>query len=70
MNEQVRTGTAAAAFCGVPTDSQESRNQVRDVEAFASHHGHAITMTYTVSDSAWKDGEGAEYRKALQRAPG
>jgi DNA invertase Pin-like site-specific DNA recombinase len=64
MNEQVRAGV----FYRVSTDSQESRNQVPDVEAFAGHHGHAITKTYTVSDTAWKDGGGAEYRAALQQA--
>ena len=66
MNEQVRA--RAAAFYRVSTDSQESRNQVPDVEGFAGHQGYDIAKTYTVSDTAWKDGGGAEYRAALQQA--
>jgi DNA invertase Pin-like site-specific DNA recombinase len=42
--------------------------QVPDVERFAAHHGYQITERYTVSDSAWKNGGGPEYRKTLKQA--
>jgi DNA invertase Pin-like site-specific DNA recombinase len=58
----------AAVFYRVSSAPQDSDNQVPDVEAFAAHHGYAIRETYAVSDSAWKNGGGAEYRKTLQRA--
>jgi DNA invertase Pin-like site-specific DNA recombinase len=60
--------TKAAVWLRVSTGHQDSDNQVPDVEQFAVHHGYEITETYTVSDSAWKNGGGAEYRKTLQRA--
>jgi len=62
------TGTDAAVWFRVSTGHQDSDNQVPDVEAFASHHGYTITAKYQVSDTAWKNGGGAEYKKALQRA--
>jgi DNA invertase Pin-like site-specific DNA recombinase len=64
MNEQV----SAAAFYRVSTDGQASRNQVPDVETFAAQHALHIGRTYTVSDTAWKDGGGAEYKAALAQA--
>jgi DNA invertase Pin-like site-specific DNA recombinase len=48
--------------------SQDSDNQVPDVETFTGHHGYQIARTYTVSDSAWKNGGGAEYKAALAQA--
>jgi DNA invertase Pin-like site-specific DNA recombinase len=58
----------AAAWFRVSTGHQDSDNQVPDVEQFASHHGHTIAVRYTVSDTAWKNGGGAEYRKTLKQA--
>ena len=52
----------------VSTGHQDSDNQVHDVEAFAAHHGCAVARRYEVSDSAWKNGGGAEYRAALKAA--
>jgi DNA invertase Pin-like site-specific DNA recombinase len=60
--------TDAAVWLRVSTGHQDSDNQVPDVEQFAAHHGYQIVQTYTISDSAWKNGGGAEYKKALQRA--
>jgi DNA invertase Pin-like site-specific DNA recombinase len=62
------TTTKAAVWLRVSTGHQDSDNQVPDVEQFAAHHGHEVAQTYTVSDSAWKNGGGAEYKKTLQRA--
>ena len=45
------TATDAAVWFRVSTGHQDSDNQVPDVEAFASHHGYAITARYTVSDT-------------------
>ncbi len=61
---------AAAAWYRISTDQQRqhSENQVPDVEQFTAHHGYDVTRTYTVSDSAWKDGGGAEYKRTLQQA--
>ena len=50
------------------TGHQTDANQVPEVEAFAKHHGHDITSRYQVSDSAWKNGGGDEYKAELQRA--
>ena len=58
----------AAAWFRVSTGSQDADNQVPDVEHFAAHHGYSLAERYDVSDSAWKDGGGAEYRAALKRA--
>jgi DNA invertase Pin-like site-specific DNA recombinase len=60
--------TDAAVWYRVSTGHQDSDNQVPNVEQFAAHHCYEITGTYTVSDSAWKNGGGAEYKKTLQRA--
>jgi DNA invertase Pin-like site-specific DNA recombinase len=58
----------AAVWFRVSTGHQDTDNQVPDVERFAAHHGYAIAERYAVSDTAWKNGGGAEYRKTLQRA--
>ena len=60
--------TGAAVWLRVSAGHQDSDNQVPDVERFAAHHGYEITERYVVSDSAWKNGGGPEYRKTLQRA--
>jgi putative DNA-invertase from lambdoid prophage Rac len=59
----------AAAWYRVSTDQQRQHtdNQVPEVQRFAAHHGYDIGRTFTLDDSAWKDGTGGpEYRKALQ----
>jgi DNA invertase Pin-like site-specific DNA recombinase len=60
--------TRAAVWLRVSPGHQDSDNQVPDVERFAAHHGYEIAGRYVVSDSAWKNGGGAEYRKALRQA--
>lgn len=60
--------TAAAVWLRVSTGHQDSDNQVPDVERFAGHHGYEIAERYEVSDSAWKNGGGAEYKATLKRA--
>lgn len=52
----------------VSSGEQTTDNQVPDVEQFATHHGYAEAKRYEVSDSAWKNGGGAEYRATLKRA--
>jgi DNA invertase Pin-like site-specific DNA recombinase len=59
--------TAAGVWLRVSTGHQDSDNQVPDVEAFAGHHGYEIRERYTVSDSAWKNGGGPEYKAELGR---
>jgi DNA invertase Pin-like site-specific DNA recombinase len=58
----------AAIWLRVSTGHQDSGNQAPDVERFADHHGYEIAGCYTVSDTAWKNGGGWEYREALKRA--
>jgi DNA invertase Pin-like site-specific DNA recombinase len=58
----------AAAWFRVSAGHQESDNQVPDVGQFAGHHGYEIGPRYTVSDTAWKNGGGAEYQRALKQA--
>ena len=62
------TPVQAAAWYRVSSGHQDSDNQVPDIQQFAAHHGHEVGQTYTVSDTAWKDGGGPEYRKALDQA--
>jgi DNA invertase Pin-like site-specific DNA recombinase len=57
-----------ATWFRVSTGAQDCDNQVPDVEAFTGHHGYQVTRTYTVSDTAYKNGGGPEYKKALQQA--
>ena len=62
------TTAKAAVWLRVSTTDQHSDNQVPDVEQFCGHHGYQVSETYTVSDSAWKDGTGgAEYQATLAR---
>ena len=58
----------AAAWIRVSTGHQDAENQVPDIERFADHHGHTIGPRYVVSDSAWKNGGGVEYRRTLKQA--
>lgn len=58
----------AAVWLRVSTEDQEHDNQVPDVERFAAHHDYRVALTYELDDSAWKDGGGAKYKAAIQRA--
>lgn len=59
----------AGVWYRVSTGHQDAENQVPDVERFAEHHGHTITKTYEVSESAWNGGrDGGEYKRTLKRA--
>jgi DNA invertase Pin-like site-specific DNA recombinase len=60
--------TPAAAWYRVSTGHQDTDNQVPDVEAFATHRAYELARTYQVSDSAWKNGGGSEYKKLLEQA--
>jgi DNA invertase Pin-like site-specific DNA recombinase len=64
MNEQIKAG----AWFRVSTGHQTDANQVPEVEAFGKHHSYVISERYQVSDSAWKNGGGDEYKATLQRA--
>lgn len=53
-------------FKRVSTDHQEAENQDGDLARFTAHHGHTVTRTYVISESAWNGGkDGGEYRRAL-----
>jgi putative DNA-invertase from lambdoid prophage Rac len=60
--------TNCGVWFRVSTGHQDSDNQVPDVERFVQHHGYEVAETYTVDDSAWKNGGGPEYQATLQRA--
>lgn len=60
--------TDAALWLRVSTGSQDSDNQLPDLEHFAAIHGYNVTRRYIVSDSAWKNGGGAEYKATLKQA--
>lgn len=65
MNELIR----AATWLRVSTDEQEHDNQVPDVTRFVGHRGYQVVQTFTVDDSAWKDGTGGpEYKRVLKQA--
>lgn len=68
MAQTTLTSTDAAAWFRVSTGHQDSDNQVPDVDRFTAHHGYNVAKRYVVSDTAWKNGGGAEYKKALQQA--
>jgi DNA invertase Pin-like site-specific DNA recombinase len=60
----------SAAWFRVSTGHQETANQAPDVEQFALHHGYEIDprYRYTITDTAWKNGGGREYKEAFRRA--
>ncbi len=58
----------AAAWFRVSAGHQTTANQVPDVERFAAHHGYGIGLRYELSDSAWKNGGGKEYQRAVKQA--
>lgn len=61
----------AAVWLRISTNEQRQHtdNQLTDVAKFAAHHGYDIVETFTVDDSAWKDGEGGpEYKRQLKAA--
>ncbi len=62
--EAARAGT----WFRVSTSHQSDANQFPEVESFAAHHGYEIAGRYQVSDSAWKNGGGDEYKAELDRA--
>ncbi len=43
----------AAIWLRVSTGHQDRDNHVPDIERFTANHGHDVTQTYTVSESAW-----------------
>jgi putative DNA-invertase from lambdoid prophage Rac len=55
----------AAAWYRVSKLAQDEDNQVPDVRRLAKHRGLAIRQAYIVSDSAWRNGGGAEYKREL-----
>ena len=59
----------AAVWLRVSTDRQETENQVAGIEKFCAHHGHTVTKTYRLDESAWNGGkDGGEYRAKLKQA--
>ena len=58
----------AAIWLRVSTDSQETSNQIPDIERFVAHHGYTVTQTYTVDDSAWSGGAGGPVYQATVKA--
>jgi putative DNA-invertase from lambdoid prophage Rac len=58
--------TDCAVLFRVSTGHQEADNQVPDVERFTAHHDYRVTRTFTLADSAWKDGTGGpEYQRTI-----
>ena len=57
--------TTAATWLRVSGDSQTDENQIPDVERFVAAHGLNVVRTYQISDTAWKDGGGPEYKRTL-----
>jgi DNA invertase Pin-like site-specific DNA recombinase len=55
----------AAAWYRVSSQEQDRDNQVPEIKRLAKSRSLAIRKTYTVSDSAWKNGGGTEYKRAL-----
>jgi DNA invertase Pin-like site-specific DNA recombinase len=62
--------TPCGVWLRVSSGHQETANQVPDVERFVQQHSYAVAegCTYTVDDSAWKNGGGPVYQATLQRA--
>lgn len=58
----------AAVWMRVSTGNQNVDNQAPDLDHFVAFHGYQVTERYQVSDSAWKNGGGKEYRATLERA--
>jgi putative DNA-invertase from lambdoid prophage Rac len=62
------TTTKAALWIRVSTDHQFTENQEPQLESFVKHHGYKLVKRYELSDSAWNDNGGGEYRATLKRA--
>jgi DNA invertase Pin-like site-specific DNA recombinase len=61
------TAIKAAVWKRVSTDHQDADNQDAALAQFCAHHGYTPAATFTLSDSAWKDGQGGpEYRQAIR----
>lgn len=58
----------AGVLFRVSSDSQDSDNQIPDVEAFCAAHDWPIAARYTVSESAWDVKDGGAYRLAIGKA--
>ena len=58
----------AAVFYRVSGDDQHSENQISEVKRFCAHHDLHIVRRFTVSDTAWKNGGGPEYKAELAKA--
>jgi putative DNA-invertase from lambdoid prophage Rac len=58
----------AAVWQRVSTEEQRTANQAPDIGRFASHHDYEVVRTFTMDDTAWKDGGGPEYRANIKAA--
>jgi DNA invertase Pin-like site-specific DNA recombinase len=55
-----------ARWLRVSTLHQDADNQIPEVGQFITHRGYEVAATYTVSDSAWKNGTGGrDYQEAM-----
>lgn len=59
--------TDAAVWLRVSTSRQKTDNQVPDVDRFVEHRGYSVVATYSVQDSAYTSGGGADYKATLAR---
>jgi DNA invertase Pin-like site-specific DNA recombinase len=57
-----------AVWKRVSTDHQDAENQDAGLAQFVAHHGYTIARTWTLADSAWKDGKGGPaYQDAIKQ---
>jgi putative DNA-invertase from lambdoid prophage Rac len=59
-----------AVWFRVSGDDQRTDNQIPEVGRFCAHHDLNVVRKFTVSDSAWKNGGGPEYKAELTAALG
>jgi DNA invertase Pin-like site-specific DNA recombinase len=57
----------AAVWKRVSTDHQEAANQDSDLAQFVAHHGYEVARTWTLADSAWKNGTGGPKYQAARK---
>ncbi len=57
-----------AVWFRVSGDDQRADNQVPEVGRFCQHHDLHVVRKFTVSDTAWKNGGGPEYKAELAKA--
>jgi DNA invertase Pin-like site-specific DNA recombinase len=59
--------TDAGVWFRVSGGDQTSANQIPDVKLFCAHNGYRVRARYELTDTAYRDGGGPEYKRTMAR---